>query len=62
MTITFTFASWMIPALITICGLIWALFIYDDGGGWLGGLGNLFMLIPTLVVSCISWMVWGFLK
>ena len=61
--ITITFASWMIPALITIVGVVWAVFIYDDGvRGWFAGIGNLIVLVPVLIISCISWIIWGVLK
>jgi len=61
--ITITFASWMIPTAITVFGLVYALFIYDDGSsGYCSGIGNVFMLVPALAVSCISWMLWGIFK
>lgn len=60
--ITITFASWMIPAAITIIGLVWALFIYEDTPGYFCGLTNMFLLIPVLFVSMIAWMLWGIFK
>ena len=60
--ITLSFYGWMIPSLITIAALVWALFIYDDGGGYLSGLGNMFMLVPALGVSLISWIIYAILK
>jgi hypothetical protein len=60
---TITFAAWWIPTIITVAGLVWALFIYDDGAsGWFSGLGNVFMLIPVLVVSIISWIIYAIFK
>lgn len=60
---TVTFAAWWIPTIITVVGLVWALFIYDDGSsGWLSGIGNIFMLIPVLVISMISWIIYAILK
>ena len=62
MTFTLTFAWWWIPALITVAGVIWALFIVDDGGGYLSGIGNMFALVPALVVSCLAWIIAGVFK
>lgn len=62
MTFTIVLAWWCIPAAITIIGLIWALFIVDDSGGWMGGIGKLFALIPVLAVSAIAWAIAAFLK
>ena len=62
MTLTLTFAWWWIPAAITVCGLVWALFIVDDGGGMFSGLSNMFALIPVLAVSAIAWAIAGTLK
>ena len=60
MTIVITW--WMIPAAITIVGLVWAICIYNDGGGYLSGMGNVFMLVPVLAVSMVAWIVAAFLK
>jgi hypothetical protein len=57
--ITITFGTWVIPTLITVVGLVWALFIVDDSGSYIGGIGNLLALVPVLVISCISWIIWG---
>lgn len=63
MTITLIFAWWWIPTFITVAGFVWAIFIYDDGrSGYLNGLGNLFMLIPVMLVSLISWIIAAVLK
>lgn len=62
MTFTIIFAWWWIPTIITVAGLIWALFIVDDGGGMLSGIGNLFALIPVMFVSCLAWAIAGALK
>ena len=62
MNITISVAWWWIPTIITVFGLIWALFIVDDGGGMFSGIGNLFALIPVLVVSCLAWAIAGVLK
>lgn len=57
--ITITFGSWMIPTAITLAGLFWAVFIVDDGTGYLSGIGNIIALVPVLAVSCVAWIVWG---
>ena len=62
MTFTLTFAWWWIPTAITVAGLVWALFIVDDGGGMFSGLSNLLALIPVLLISAIAWGVAGALK
>ena len=62
MTFTITFAWWWVPTIITIAGFIWALFIFDDGGGYLAGMGTMFALVPVLIVSCIAWAIAGALK
>ena len=62
MSITFTLAWWWIPTAITVAGLIWALLIVDDGGGYLSGIGNLFALVPVLAVSAIAWAIAGAIK
>lgn len=60
--IPINFPWWSIPTIITLAGIFWALYIVDDGGGFLSGLGNIFALIPVLVVSCIAWIIAGVLK
>ena len=62
MTLSFTLSWWLIPAWITVLGLIWALWIVDDGGGMLSGISNIFALVPVLAISAISWAVAAFLK
>ena len=62
MTFSFTLSWWLIPAWITVLGLIWALWIVDDGGGMLSGISNIFALVPVLAISAISWAVAAFLK
>ena len=62
MIIKITFGSWLIPTIITFSSLFWALFIVKDNGGYMSGISNIFSLVPALFVSCISWILWGFLK
>lgn len=59
---TITLYTWMIPTIITVGGLIWALFIVKDPPGYMSGIGNIFMLVPVLFVSCIAWILWGIFK
>lgn len=61
MTIAFTLQWWVIPAVITICGLVWAATL-DDGGGIFSGLGNLLALVPVSVISAIAWIIAAILK
>lgn len=53
---------WVIPTIITVVGVVWAIFIYDDGDGYLSGIGNLFMLAGALGVSCVAWIIAAILK
>ena len=62
MTFTLTLTWWLIPTAITAVGLIWALWIVDDGGGMFSGLNNLFALVPVLALSAIAWAIAAFLK
>lgn len=62
MTLTITYAWWWIPTLITVVGFIWALFIFDDGGGYLAGIGTMFALVPALFISTVAWIIAGALK
>jgi len=62
MTITVTFAWWWIPAAITVAGLVWALFIVKDEGGYLGGLSRLLAAGAAMAASAVAWAVAGFLK
>jgi hypothetical protein len=60
--LTLTFGSWWIPTIITFIGLFWAIYIVDDGGGYMSGISNIFALVPALFVSCIAWIIWGICK
>ena len=62
MTFTLTLTWWLIPTAISAVGLIWALWIVDDGGGMFSGLSNFFALVPVLAVSTIAWAIAAFLK
>ena len=62
MEFTITFSWWWIPAAITVATCSWALFIHDDGGGYMSGLGNVLLLVPALLVSALAGAVAGFLK
>lgn len=54
-------AWWVIPAAITVIGLIWALFIVD-GRGFMGQLKNLLAVGAVCAVSALVWGIAGFLK
>lgn len=70
MEIAFTLQWWVIPTVITICGLVWAATLDDGGGmpdrlktfGLFSGLGNLLALVPASVVSAIAWIIAAVLK
>lgn len=63
MTLTFTVQLWWaIPTLITVVGLLWALFWVDDGPGMFSGLGNIFALVPVFFISTIAWIIGAILK
>lgn len=62
MTFTLTFAWWWIPALITVAGIIWSIFIVDSGSGWFAGVSNLMALLASLAASGVAWAIAGFLK
>lgn len=55
MHIDFILQWWMIPTLITIIGIAYAVFQEDD---WKG----ILLMIPVLFVSLISWIIAGILK
>jgi EamA domain-containing membrane protein RarD len=40
--------------IITIICFGYAIFVYDDGGGYFSGLGNMLMLVPAGIISTIS--------
>lgn len=61
MSLSLVIAWWVIPAAITVIGLIWALFIVK-GDGFMGGLDNFFALAAVAFVSAIVWAIAGFLK
>lgn len=62
MTFTITFAWWWIPLAITICGLLWAVFLVDSGDGYFSGIPNVFALVPALALSAVAWAIAGILK
>lgn len=59
--ISLVIAWWVIPAAITVIGLIWAVFVVK-GDGFMGGLDNVFALAFVAFVSAIVWAIAGFLK
>lgn len=62
MTITISFSWWMIPTLVTVLSMLWALYWPADDSGLGGGIVRLFMLVPALAVSLIAWVIFAILK
>lgn len=62
MELTLTFASWWIPAAITVVALCVAIFWPTERGGYMPAPLPIFLLVPALFVSAVAWAVWGFLK
>ena len=56
---TLSFNIVWIPILITVITCGYAVFIHDNGGGYCDGIGNVILLVPALLVSMLSWMIWG---
>ena len=54
-------SGWMIPVAITIIALIPTL-THDDGGGYFSGINNIYLLIPGLFVSMVSWIIYAIFK
>ena len=59
---TITLSWWMIPTIITVGGIVLALFIHRDEPGFFHGLGNMMLLVPVLFISMIAWIVAAVLK
>jgi hypothetical protein len=57
-----SFPLWVIPLVITIISLFWAIYCVDDGGGFFSGLGNILALVPALFISMIAWIIYAVLK
>ncbi len=53
---------WVIPAVISMVGLIWAAFIVDPGEGIGTGMNNIFALAIVGLVSAVAWAIAGALK
>jgi hypothetical protein len=53
---------WIIPTIITAISCGYALFVYDDEGGLMSGIGNIILLVPALFMSMIAWILWGIFK
>lgn len=62
MTLTIAFGWWAIPTLVTVMACGYALFGHKDGGGMFSGIGNIFLLVPALLISMVSWIIAGALK
>lgn len=59
MILSITIGYWMIPTLITIVSLYWALCVVNGGDGLMSGLANLFALVPALGISLVSWIIFS---
>lgn len=59
---TLAISWWMIPSMITIVGILWAIYGHKDGGSYLSGIGNLLLLIPVLAISLVAWIIAALLK
>lgn len=62
MTLTIELTWWLVPTIITVISLAWALFWPADDGGYLGGIVRLFMLIPALCLIALAWIIGAALK
>ena len=62
--INLSFHWWLVPLLLTVLVfVVWK--IYDnvtDTGGFMGGIGGIFAMIPALAVVAVIWVVAAFLK
>lgn len=47
---------WIIPTIITVIGIAWVLFVGDDT------FDKLLSLIVVLIISLISWVIFGVLN
>lgn len=61
-TFTLTLSWWLLPVLITIVALWWAMTKEKFTGRWGQGIETIFYLVPALAVSCVSWIVYAILK
>lgn len=57
--ITITFASWTIPAIITVICLIWVMYVVGNGSNFLYGLRNILIAVPYLFIIGMVWILWG---
>lgn len=61
--ISLSISWWMIPSIVSIVGVWWALFwVGRNDTSLFSGLGSLLALVPVLLVSCVSWIIAGVLK
>lgn len=62
MGITITLHWWMLPALITIVAVTFAMTKEKMTGHIGDGLETIFWLVPSLGISCISWIIYAIFK
>ena len=61
MTITLTYAWWLVPALITLMGIGYMMIPKNHGGNY-PDIGVMIELILTLLTVSIAWAIAGFFK
>lgn len=62
MSVSISFAWWVLPTVISVVALLWALFwpVHEDR--MFVGLSRLFMAVPALFVIAVAWAIAGVLK
>jgi hypothetical protein len=61
--ITLTFASWVIPLIITLIVFSYSTFsVVSDKGSWFSGLSAFIFHGIALVISLASWLIWALFK
>lgn len=62
MTFAIALSWWVFPTVVTLLGLIWALFLVKDNAGYGSGLGHVFAVAIAGLVSTLAWMIAGIFK
>jgi hypothetical protein len=68
MNITVTFGWWLLPVVVTLASIAWALPLRADEqptGSMFDGFrffGPVFRLLLALVLSLIVWLIWALLR
>ena len=53
---------WLIPLIVTLASLAWAITRDTSGDGWLSGVSKLFYVCVAAFVSTVAWAVFGVWK